>query len=291
MFAGVNDRSVWFGACVLLAGLVAVGCGDGGSPSAPTSPSAQTPPPAAGDGQFTLRGDPESPAGATWTYGGIVEGVTVDLQGILLKPRGAGPFPAVVISHGAGGNANGYSRGIAGDMVQWGLVCIATNYTHAAGVAEGAPGTWTEPGASRANVVRARAAHEILRRVGYVDMNRVAAHGHSMGAFVTSALVAAYPGAFRAASHTAGGVLPGGIAAAAPTENDVRRVRTPYQLHHGDADEVVPLVMDEYLAAVLRSAGVLSELHVYPGAAHNDLSRSPTVLARVRAWYQAQGMF
>jgi dienelactone hydrolase len=219
--------------------------------------------------------------------------VSFDLQGILLKPVGTGPFPAVIISHGAGGNAAGYSRGIATEMVHWGLVSVATNYTHAGGVPLGAPGTTREPGASAANVLRAHAVYEILRSLGYVDMMRVAAHGHSMGAFVTAGLTAAYPSAIRAASHTAGGVRPdlSGVEAAAPSESHARTIRAPYQLHHGDGDAVVPLAFDQRLARLLEIGGIPHELHVYAGAEHNDVARSAEMLGRVRAWYATHGLF
>jgi dienelactone hydrolase len=215
----------------------------------------------------------------------------VDLQGILLKPAGAGPFPAVVISHGAGGNASGYARMIAAEMVRWGVVGIAVNYTHAGGAAVGAPGGAGDPGASDANIIRAHTTYELLRTLGYVDMTRVAAHGHSMGAFVTAALIAAYPADFRAASHTAGGVRTGGASGAAPSEAQVATIRTPYQLHHGDADPVVALAQDLRLSTLLRERGVVHELHVYPGADHDDVPFNATVLSRVRAWYAAHGMF
>jgi dienelactone hydrolase len=250
--------------------LVFAGCGS--QLTSPTSPV--LPATTAGSG-LTLQGDPES---ATWTFTGSAAGASVDLQGILLKPRGAGPFPAVIISHGAGGNANGYSRSIAADMVTWGLVCIATNYTHATGVPLGSPGSANDPGASAANVTRARAAYEILRSLGYVDMTRVAAHGHSMGAFVTTALLASVPDAFRVASHTAGGVRPDSGSGAAPTESQARSVRTPYQLHHGDQDTTVALAMDQRLADVLQGVATDRELFVYSGVDHNGVSRDPTVL-------------
>lgn len=269
----------------LLLTLVLVGCGGNGA-STPTAPGGPPSP-----AQLTLQGNPESGQGATWTYVGLSDGVFVDLQGILFKPSGPGPFPAVVISHGNGGSANGYSRALATDMVQWGLVCIATNYTHAGGVPLGAPGTSSELGASEANVRRARAASEILRTLGYVDMSRVAAHGHSMGAFVTAAVVAAHPFEFRVASHTAGGATPDTVSGAAPSESLVRAIRAPYQLHHGSADTVVPLVMDERLASIFEQTGVVFELHVYAGAGHNDVSRSAQVLDRVRAWYASHGLF
>jgi dienelactone hydrolase len=242
---------------------------------------------------LTVTGDPESTSGATWTFRGMFEGVSYDIQGILLKPRGAGPFPAVVLSHGYGGSANTFARGLAREMVQWGLVCVATNYTHASGVPPGAPGTANEPGASVANIQRAHAAREVLTRLGYVDLARVAAHGHSMGAFVTAAFVSAYPSDFRAASHTAGGIRGGGSAqadAAAPTESQVMGIRTPYQLHHGDIDTVVALPMDQALDTVLQRNGVTHEFHVYPGVGHGDVSQHPDVLARVKAWYRAHGV-
>ena len=59
---------------------------------------------------------------------------------LLPKPRDRGPFPAVVLSHGAGGSAQSYGRELGAVMRKWGLVCIATNYTHARGVPIGTPG-------------------------------------------------------------------------------------------------------------------------------------------------------
>jgi dienelactone hydrolase len=258
------------------------GCSERSSPTAPSAPL----PPAA----FVLQGDPESSQGATWTYTGTLQGTTFDLQGVLLKPAGTGPFPAVVISHGAGGNATVYSRTIGVEMRSWGLVAIATNYTHAGGVPIGSPGTVSDPGASQANVLRAHGLIEILRTLGYVDTTRVAAHGHSMGAFVTTAVLAAYPGDFRVASHTAGGVTTA-TGVATPSESQARAIRTPYQLHHGDADIVVPLSQDQRLDGILQADGVVHELFVYPGATHNDVAQSQTVLTRVRSWYAAHGLF
>ena len=267
---------------LLCAGASGCGGSDHSSPAAPTASA----PSALGSG-FVLTGNPESSQGATWTFHGSLDGVAFDLAGILLKPSGAGPFGAVVISHGAGGNAAGYSRSMAIDMRQWGLVAIATNYTHAGGVPLGSPGTANDPGASSANVLRGHAAREILRTLAYVDQSRVAAHGHSMGAFVTTALVAAYPGDFRVASHTAGGVRFGGGSGAAPTEDQARAIRTPYQLHHGDQDEVVPIAQDQRLDAILQAGLVSHEFHVYAAATHADVAQSPAILARIRSWYAA----
>src|SRR6185503_8645133 len=113
---------------------------------------------APGDPALSIAGDPESASGATWTLVGTLDGTTVDLQGVLLKPRGRGPFPAVVLSHPAGSTAQSYGRDLGAVMRTWGLVCIATNYTHAHGFAPGAPGRVLEQGASPTNTFRAHAA-------------------------------------------------------------------------------------------------------------------------------------
>ena len=241
---------------------------------------------------FRVAGDPESPSGATWTFSGRVDGVEYDLTGVLLKPPGPGPFPAVILSHGAKGSAALFGSMIGPTMRGWGLVCIAPNYTHAAGVPMGKPGDASERGASHANVLRAHMTHELLRRLGYVDMARVAVHGHSMGAYVDAALVSEYPDDFRAASSTGGGVRPDFISSGpAPSPRQVRGVRTPYQMHHGDADTVVPLSYDQRFDALLAALGVPHELDVYPGADHLAVRLSPVMLDRVHAWYGAHGMF
>jgi dienelactone hydrolase len=241
---------------------------------------------------FVITGDPASLAGATWTYKATVNGVLYDLTGVLYKPAGAGPFPAVVLSHGSDGSASFLASLLAPSMVQWGLVCIAVNYTHASGVPIGSPGTAADVGASSANVLRAHMAHELLRRLGYVDMARVALHGHSLGAYLDVATVSAYPADFRVASHTSGGVRPAFIVAGpAPTVNEAKLIRTPYQIHHGDADALVALSYDQRLDSVLAAVGTEHQLFVYAGESHTQVRTDLAMLARVRAWYAAHGMF
>ena len=269
-------------ALLALASAAELGCRRVSSPGAPTDVD--------GIPGFTLIGDPGSSNGATWTYRAVAAGTDFDLQGILLKPAGAGPFPAVIISHGNNSSAGGYSREIARVMVGWGLVCIATNYTHAGGVPTGSPGTSSEAGATPANVQRARRLVEILRGLRYVDMNRVALHGHSLGAFVSEATAGAHPDLFRAASHTAGGIAPVSIAGFAPTESQIAGIRAPYQMHHGDRDFLVPLAADQLFAAALRARGVVHELVVYPGAGHDDVRMNTTMLDRIREWYRIRGV-
>ncbi|HEU4722565.1 MAG TPA: dienelactone hydrolase family protein [Gemmatimonadaceae bacterium] len=276
----------YLGLALLAVVAVSPGCG-GADTTAPLDTGEQT---ASVLAHLSVSGNPEGTSGATWTYRDTVAGVVYDMAGILLKPTGAGPFPAVVVSHGYGGSAGNYSRNVGTTLRSWGLVVIATNYTHASGVPLGSPGTTADLGASAANVQRARRLVEILRALGYVDTNRLAAHGHSMGAFVTVALVATHPELFRAASHTAGGVRVDGVVGAAPTESQGRAVRTPYQMHHGDQDVVVSLAADQRLDALLAEQGTMHELRIYPGYDHAEIASDATVLARMREWYGRHGV-
>jgi dienelactone hydrolase len=268
---------------VVAGALMLAGCGGSGS-----APSLGV----AGDTGFVVTGNPESSSGATWTFRGSVDGVTYDLTGVLLKPLGGGPFPAVVLSHGADGSAAFFTSLIGPTMVQWGLVCIAVNYTHATGVPLGAPGTASDPGASQANILRAHMTHELLRRLSYVDMTRIALHGHSMGAYVDVATASAYPNDFRVGSHTSGGVRPSAIISGpAPSPAQAEGLRIPYEMHHGDADETVPLAYDQRLDSLLAAHGVDHELFVYAGEDHLTVRTDPNALSRTRTWYAAHGMF
>jgi len=232
-------------------------------------------------------GDRLGPNGSTWSYRGTHGGVEYVLDGVLFGQAGAGPFPAVVVSHGRGGQPGGYTRQVARQMSGWGMVAIGTRYTHAADGTDTDNLPQGEFGASTANVLRAQKTRDLLGCVGNVDMNRVAAHGHSMGAFLTGQLLGTYPDGYRAASHTAGGV---GSSAYATKEPAARNIRTPYQLHHGDADRTVDISLDQTLDRILTEAGAAHEFRIYAGFDHEPMALDATMFQRVQAWYRLHGV-
>jgi len=237
---------------------------------------------------LVVTGDATAQAGARWSYHSIDDGVEYSLSGVLYAPAGAGPFPGMVVSHGAGGSATGYSSNIAGTMRGWGMVAIATNYTHAPDAIDAGSLPQGPDGASSANVLRAHKARDLLSCVAGVDMTRLAAHGHSMGAFVNGQLLGSHPGDFRAASHSAGGANdtgPNATRAAVAAE-----IRTPYQLHHGDADTVVGIGLDRTLAGILDANRTPHELREYPGYTHEQMALDSNMLERVREWYRNYGV-
>jgi len=255
--------------------------------TAPVTAYAATPP-QANCAAFTIQGNARSSTGATWTYRSTDQGVRYALEGVLsVPPTGSGPFPAVLVSHGKGGTPRGYSATIARTMVGWGLVAIAPMYTHAPDAEDLGNAPDGPDGASTANVQRAHKARDLLTCVGGVTLARVAAHGHSMGAFVTGQLLGTFPGDFRAASHTAGGVSDGPNATKPAA---AAQIVTPYQLHHGDADQVVALAQDQNLDAILTAHGIPHELNVYAGFDHQAMAFDAGMLSRVRTWYRTHGV-
>ncbi|MCZ8011114.1 MAG: dienelactone hydrolase family protein [Gemmatimonas sp.] len=73
-------------------------------------------------------------------------------------------------------------------------------------------------------------------------------------------------------------------------DSQVVGITAPYQIHHGDNDNVVPRAMDQRLATRLASRGRRHELHVYPGGTHNDVPFSRQMYDRVRSWYRSYGV-
>src|SRR5687767_5428662 len=115
------------------------GCGGGGDSGEAPSPAGSAPSPAPAPpaspapptmpapsrivvncAAFAISGDATSQAGARWTYLSTDDGVEYDLSGVLFAPSGSAPLPGVVVSHGFGGSATGYSSQVARTMRDWG---------------------------------------------------------------------------------------------------------------------------------------------------------------------------
>jgi dienelactone hydrolase len=231
---------------------------------------------------FTLTGE-------QWTYnpgdGGAV------ITGVLVKPSTNGPRAGVLISHGKGGTATGFSLPKAREMTNWGAVCIGPNYTHA-GSAVNPP---DNEGWCPENSRRARACLTILASLGYVDTNRIGAYGNSMGAFATAGLCGELGNQIRAAAITAGGTSgTTNVGYAAPATQEVQTMTAPFLMLHGTADTTVFPVQSANLQSVLTSNAVPNNRVLFDGIGH-DLSNHPatedTVFQLIRDWFTAWGLF
>jgi dienelactone hydrolase len=233
-------------------------------------------------------------SGTNFTYSDAAR----TFDGIMLKPAGSGPFPAVIIHHGAGGTATGYSLPKAREMSTWGMVCIAPTLTHGAG-GETNP---VNMGFCAENLARTTACLGVLLGLPYIDTNRIAIFGHSMGAFATIGNAAALAGRFRAGSITSGGIIPdaAGTANAAPTVTEANADRTPFIMFHCDADPVVPPMRSQLFQQVLNSNSVANLRILYssnsianPSAWHNihqDPAINSDVLTNTFQWFRGQGV-
>lgn len=219
--------------------------------------------------------------GNTFTYDAPDGQVT----GIILLPSGSGPFPGVLISHGKGGSASGFSLPHANTLVGWGVACIGPDYTHAAGNVNALDNEGYCPENSR----RARACLTILQSLGTVDMTRVAAFGHSMGSYLTGGLLGEIPASFRAACITAGGTSGTSDASfAAPATQEVTGITAPFLMFHGTADTVVVPEQSASLQAILNGNSVPNKRLLYQDLGH-DIASPPVkradVYAIMRAWF------
>lgn len=222
--------------------------------------------------------------GQHWTY----RDGTFEMGGILLKPEGKGPFPAVLISHGLGGSATSFGLSKAREMVSWGMICIAPDYTHNAQSAQN--GRRESFGASEENLRRAMTCVEILKTMPEVDATRIAAYGHSMGGFVTIGLAAKHPDLLKAAAITGSGVAPR-EGYAAPGEKAAETIRTPFLILHGSNDTTVRPEQSAALKRILDQHKVPNDRLVADGQGHPiDQTMRDEVLRLIREWFEKSGV-
>lgn len=236
-------------------------------------------------GVFTV-----SVAGNSFTYTDAQRSVT----GILRKPVGDGPFPAVILQHGTGGNASGYAQARANEMLPWDLVCIGADLAHQ----NGAPTDLATWGHSPENHARTEACLAVLASLGYVDMNRVAMFGNSRGAFTAIGSASLLGARLRAIGVCAGGVLEDTDTSDAsyPSLTEAAGITTPRLIFHGSNDPLVPPANSLRLQNLLIALGVPNQRILHPTtgtAAHNlhqDATVWPQVLSAWQAWLTTHGV-
>jgi endo-1,4-beta-xylanase len=219
--------------------------------------------------------------------------------GIMLKPPGDGPFSAIIISHGAGGTATGYSLAKARELSAFGALCIGPTLTHVAGGETNS----ADIGHSPENLARLMACANVLATLPYVDTNRMALFGHSMGAFATIGAAGSALGTrVRAAAISAGGIIPdaAGTNQAAPTTSEATSTRVPLIIFHCDGDPVVPASRSLAFQQLLVANSVANQRIVHPSNSipnmanwhniHNDPAVNTSILTNTRAWFQTHGV-
>jgi dipeptidyl aminopeptidase/acylaminoacyl peptidase len=222
------------------------------------------------------------------------------VSGVLLKPTGDGPFPAVVLNHGyidpAVYNPGQGLKREQDRLARAGFVVLHVDYRGHAGSDDP-----TGPFDLESRVGYARdaiGAVLALKRADYVDPERVGMFGRSMGGAVTLNALVARPGLVKAAviyasvsstftenvEHFTRPNRPGtqrrlyqefGTPEASPAfyaglsaRTYFDRITEPVQMHHGDRDATCPPRWARETQDALEQADVDSELIRYPGEDH-----------------------
>ena len=235
----------------------------------------------------------------------------VTVTGVLLRPDGKGPFPAVVLNHGyIEPSTYVTGQGLMREqdyLARAGFVVLHTDYRgHAASDPASDRSRETRLGYTRDTIN----AVESVKRLPYVDPGKVAMLGRSMGGGVTYNALVAKPGLVRAAVVFAPvssdfvdnfnrWTLAERPEAAAATyrrygtpEQDPAfyrglsarsyfdRITEPVLIHHGTDDESCPIRWSRTTQRLLLRAGVDSRLEVYPGEHHAFGPQWPSSMER-----------
>jgi dipeptidyl aminopeptidase/acylaminoacyl peptidase len=223
----------------------------------------------------------------------------VDVSGVLLVPRGRGPFPGIVLNHGYIDPAYYVTgQGLAREqdaLARAGYVVLHTDYR---GHAASDPVFPLERETRIAYTRDAVNAVPALRKLPYVDDDRLAMLGRSMGGGVTMNALVAQPGLVDAAviyasvssrlienvRHFTEESRPEAAQAlydelGTPQEEPAfwrgvsarsyfGRITEPVLSHHGRVDATCPPMWATETQRAMRAAGVDSELVWYPGEDH-----------------------
>jgi dienelactone hydrolase len=195
--------------------------------------------------------------------GGLIVGDRI--QGDLVKPDGAGPFPAVVGLHGCAGMHSTTKQKLADDLVAQGyVVLLVDSYAtrsidHACTTGQFTTFLLRRPDAYGALVY--------LARQTFVDPQRVAVVGFSAGAWVT--LSVAEPNSFEqfippghARFRTAAAFYP-------PCKQAMARPEIPTLIFIGALDDWTPAADCASKVTGWGNNGPPVELITYPGAHHS----------------------
>jgi dipeptidyl aminopeptidase/acylaminoacyl peptidase len=241
------------------------------------------------------------------------------VSGVLVRPHGKGPFPAVVLNHGyIDPSYYVTGQGLAREqdwLARAGFVVLHTDYRgHAASDPAGDLERETRLGYARDSVNAVLA----LEKLPYVDPGKTAMLGRSMGGGVTLDALVAAPGLVDAAVIYASvssrfldnlrrWTIPQRPAVAqalfdrygTPRKSPAfyrglsprtyfDRITEPVLMLHGTADSTCPPAWSRATHGLLRGAGVHSTLVEYPGEEHAFYSRWQDSIVRTVAFLRRQ---
>jgi dienelactone hydrolase len=219
----------------------------------------------------------------------------------ILKPEGAGPFPAVVMLHdcsGLGPRSSGSPRRWARRFVEWGYVVAIPDSFSTRGHPTGVCTTSSPDRVTVGPIRRVADAYETLRHVRslpYVDGARIGVMGGSHGGATTLATVAETPQDSPAMTQAkregfrAGVALYPGCGIGRPRFDTQYKAAAPLLILAGELDDWTPAQPCQRLAEVAAKDGAPVRIKVYPGAHHSFDNNSPVRYVEARNNSNAPG--
>jgi len=207
----------------------------------------------------------EAVGGGFVRFSGITgaSGTPAILDGLLFRPTGSGPFPAVVLLHGCGGvqkRAFIWARRLAA----WGYVVLLPDSLSPRGVTTNCKRPRSINQLTRA--LDALGAGVYIAGLSYVDPRRIGVIGFSQGG--STALRAVNPPLTTAFLKDTRAPLFAAAIAFYPYCRAAREVNTPLLILIGEADDWTPAQRCRDHTPYAGDSGVEVDLVVYPGAHH-----------------------
>jgi dienelactone hydrolase len=229
-------------------------------------------------------------------------GTDTQIPATLLKPDGAGPFPAVVIVHdcsGLGPHSSGAPMRWGKELLAQGYVVVIPDSFTPRGLPDGVciiPGSESAAASGYVRDGDALAALKLLRSLPYVDGKHVGLMGGSHGGWTTLATMtnlvrdnlavkqAKQEGFTAAVALYPSCASPYGTWAAKRQDGNsgpitsyvgIYKPLAPVLILVGEKDDWTPAEPCRQLVQTSRAAGYAIDIVVYPGAYHSFDSASP----------------
>jgi len=212
-------------------------------------------------------------------------GSSGEMRGYLVKPKGDGPFPAVLVIHENRG-LNPYIEDVARRLAVEGFLALAPDGLSPVG---GYPGNDDDGRAMQKSLDQVKLRKDMINSARYLKTHplsngKLGATGFCWGGGMTNDLAVVLDADLNAAVPFYG---------RAPDSAGVPRIRAPLMLQFAEDDKRVNATWPDYEAA-LKGNRVRYEKHIYPGTQHgfhnNSTPRYNEAAAKL-AWERTIAFF